>query len=380
MIINRSSQNIFNNWAWEIDKLNVFLILFLLIFGTICVTSGSFGVAKKIDVNSGYFIIKHIYYVIFAIFTIIFISMFDENFIYKISLPLFSIFLFLVCLTFFVGTEIKGSKRWLYFFGISIQPSEFLKIMFIPVNAIILSNLNYFHHIKIYIVSFFFCILTILSVIIQPDIGMSLLIFFSWIIQIFISGIPLILLFIPLFLFIFFCGFAYIFFEHVQYRVNNFIKSFGGESEQLYQVKQAIKAFEKGKLFGVGPGQGKIKINLPDAHTDFIFSVIAEEFGTISCFLIISIYILILWRSLSKIFNENDLFKIFTIAGLSFQFIIQAFINIGVNIRLLPAKGMTLPLISYGGSSTLASGLLFGIIISLNRKKYGYLNNKVSKK
>ncbi len=372
-MFNRSSQNIFNNWLWEIDKINFLFIFFLLIFGMICVTSGSFGVAKKIDVHSTYFITKHIYYIIMSFFIIIFISLLNEDFIYKSSLYLFLFFLFLTIMTYFIGTDIKGSRRWIYFFGISIQPSEFLKVFFIPVNAIVLNNLNNFHHIKIYIFSFFICIIAIFSIIIQPDIGMSLLIFFSWIIQIFISGIPFLLLTIPFIILILFSGFAYLFFDHVNYRINNFIKSFGGNESELYQVKQAIAAFTKGKLFGVGPGQGKIKINLPDAHTDFIFSVIAEEFGAISCFFIILLYILIVFRSIKRISNETDLVKVFTVTGLSFQFIMQAFINIGVNVRVLPAKGMTLPLISYGGSSLLSISILVGIIIGITRKKYGYI-------
>jgi cell division protein FtsW len=278
-------------------------------------------------------------------------------------------------LTFFIGSEIKGSKRWLYFFGLSLQPSEFFKIMFIPLNAIILNNLNHFHYLKVYLISFLLCMISFSIVLLQPDVGMGLLIFSSWLMQVFISGIPIFLFIIPLFVLIFISGFAYLSFEHVQYRVNNFLKSFSSDGGgELYQVKQAIAAFSKGRFFGVGPGQGRIKINLPDAHTDFIFSVIAEEFGAISCLFIIGLYILIVWRSLRKIFNETDLFKILTVSGLSFQFIMQAFINIGVNIRLLPAKGMTLPLISYGGSSILATSLLLGIIIALNKKKYGYFH------
>jgi cell division protein FtsW len=189
----------------------------LLLFGAVCVTSGSFGVAKKIDVNSGYFIVKHIYYIIFAFLIIIFVSMLDEEFIYKISFPLFLLFFTLVCLTFIFGTQIKGSKRWLYFLGFSLQPSEFLKIMFIPLNAMILANLHHFHYLKVYFISFILCIATVLVVILQPDVGMALLIFFSWLMQIFISGIPLMLFLIPFVIFIFTSTFAYFFFEHVQY-------------------------------------------------------------------------------------------------------------------------------------------------------------------
>lgn len=370
----RSNQSIFGDWWWQIDKINFLLIILLLFIGVICVTSGSFSVAKKIDVHSGYFIVKHMYYAVFSLLLIIAISMLDYRVIYKLTPYFFLLFLFLTIMTFFFGTQIKGSKRWLYFFGFSLQPSEFLKIMFIALNAVLLSELERHNHLKIYLASFALCLFCVGVVFLQPDVGMGLLIFCSWLVQVFISGVPIILLVIPVIFLICGISFAYLFFEHVQYRINNFIKSFSNETE-IYQVKQAIAAFSKGKLFGLGPGQGKIKTSLPDAHTDFIFSVIAEEFGIISCVMIIVLYLLITWRSLRKVLDEQDLFKIFLVSGLSLQFIMQAFINIGVNIRLLPAKGMTLPLISYGGSSMLSISFLLGIIIAINKKKYGYLKN-----
>ena len=209
-------------------------------------------------------------------------------------------------------------------------------------------------------------------VILQPDIGMACLIFTTWACQIFVSGIPILLLAIPIVFFIISFGFAYIFFDHVHYRINNFISGSSNASE-MYQIKQSFSALKNGGLFGVGPGQGKIKVHLPDSHTDFIFSVIGEEFGLIACILLIATYIFIVTRSIQKIQNEKNLFSILVVSGLSMEFLIQAMINIGVNIQLLPAKGMTLPFISYGGSSMLSASLLIGIILSINKKRYGGL-------
>ena len=368
----RGNQTFLGNWWWQIDKVGFLLIFLLLISGMIFVTSGSFSVARKIDLHQNYFIVKHIYYVIAALFIMCAISMMDEEFFKQYSLYIFCFFYFLVILTFFFGTQIKGSRRWLYIFGFSLQPSEFLKVMFIPISALILCMLEQISVIKVYIVSSLLCFLTIGLLILQPDIGMAMLIFSSWAVQIFISGIPMILIFIPLIVFVAGIVLAYIFFEHVHLRIDSFIHSISGEA-QLYQIKQSANAFYKGGFFGVGPGQGKVKIHLPDSHTDFIYSVIGEEFGTITCIMIIVVYILISLRFINKSSNERNLFRILTTVGLSIQFIFQAFINIGVNIRLLPAKGMTLPFISYGGSSMIASALLIGIIMLLNKRQYGYL-------
>jgi cell division protein FtsW len=374
----RSNRSFIGNWWWKIDKITMFLAFLLIIFGVICVSSASFFVAKKIDLQSSFFIKKHLWYAFISMNVIVLISFLSSEKIEKYSTPFYLFSVFLLFSTFFFGIEIKGSKRWLYFFGLSIQPSEFMKIFFVLMNAKILSLLSDENfslnkdHLKIYLLSFTLCSFSMGIIILQPDIGMACLIFATWICQIFISGIPIILLAIPMVFFVISFGFAYIFFDHVHYRINNFISG-SANSSNIYQIKQSFSALKNGGFFGVGPGQGKIKVHLPDSHTDFIFSVIGEEFGLIACIILISMYIFIVIRSIKKVQHEENLFPILVVIGLAMEFLIQAMINIGVNIQLLPAKGMTLPFISYGGSSIISASLLIGIILSINKKKYGDL-------
>jgi len=375
-MLGRSNQGILGSWWWRVDKITMFMVFLLIIFGIICVSSASFFVAKRIDLQSSFFIKKHIWYAFIAMSIVISTSFFSSKKISELSVSLYLISIFLIFTTLFFGIEIKGSKRWLYFFGLSIQPSEFMKIFFVLVNAKILSLLsdNDFSSksdkAKIYFASFILCVFSMISVILQPDIGMACLIFCTWFCQIFISGAPMLLLLLPIGCFVAGLGFAYTFFDHVHYRINNFL--FGvANSNEMYQIKQSFAALKSGGLFGLGPGQGKIKAALPDSHTDFIFSVIGEEFGIISCIILIIIYVTIVINSIKKIEHETNIYNILAVVGLSMQILIQSMINIGVNIQLLPAKGMTLPFISYGGSSIMSSALLIGIILSINKKKYG---------
>ncbi len=375
-MLGRTNYGIIGSWWWRIDKITMFLVFILIVFGVICVSSASFFVAKRIDLQSSFFIKKHIWYSVAAMSIIIFTSFLSSKKISELSISLYLLSICLIFATLFFGIEIKGSKRWLYFFGLSIQPSEFMKIFFVLVNAKILSLLSehdfssQIDRIKIYLTSFFLCGFSMAAVILQPDIGMACLIFCTWFCQIFVSGAPMLLLLLPIGCFAGGLGFAYIFFDHVHYRVNNFL--FGvANSNEMYQIKQSFAALKSGGLLGLGPGQGKIKASLPDSHTDFIFSVIGEEFGIITCIILILIYIFITINSIKKIEHETNIYSILAVIGLSMQILIQSMINIGVNIQLLPAKGMTLPFISYGGSSIMSSALLVGIVLSINKKKYG---------
>ena len=374
----RSNCGFIGNWWWKVDKITMFLTFLLILFGVICVSSASFFIAKKIDLQSSFFIKKHLWYAFISINIILLLSFLSSKKLEKYALPIYFFSIFLLFLTFFFGLEIKGSKRWLYFFGLSIQPSEFMKIFFILTNAKVLSLLSDDNFsskndlLKIYLISFVLCSFSMSIIGLQPDIGMACLIFITWACQIFISGIPIALLTIPMIFFIVSFAFTYLFFDHVHYRINNFLSGSENSSE-MYQIKQSFSALRNGGFFGVGPGQGKIKVHLPDSHTDFIFSVIGEEFGLIACILLIAVYVFIVIRSIKKVQDDKNLFKILVVIGLSMEFLVQAMINIGVNIQLLPAKGMTLPFISYGGSSILSASILIGIILSINKKKYGDL-------
>ena len=375
-MFDRINQSVLSNWWWKIDKLTLLIIMLLIIFGGISLSSASIAVAKRIEVTPSFFIKKQIFYIGCAITFLFLTSLLSIEFIKSSALYAYLFTVVLVVGTLFFGIEIKGSKRWISILNFSMQPSEFMKIMMAILNAKILNILKDTDSAKerliVYFISFLLCIISIGLLASQPDIGMCCLIFCTWIAQVFISEIPLFLLLIPVSIFTICAGSAYFFFEHVHYRINNFILGISNNNA-MYQIKQATETFKHGGLFGVGPWQGKFKFSLPDSHTDFIFSVIAEEFGIIICVALVTIYAFITIRSIGIVLKNYDLFSILAVTGLAVQFITQAMINIGVNIQLLPAKGMTLPFISYGGSSIISSAILCGIILSINKKQY--INN-----
>lgn len=372
-MFDRANQSLLSNWWWRVDKVTLFTILLLILFGAISLSSASIAVAKRIDVAADFFIRKQIVYIFVAITFLFSISLLSVDFVKSSALYMYLCTVTLVVATLLFGIEVKGSKRWISILNFSMQPSEFMKIAIAILNARILSVLedtdNEKERMIIYFISFLLCIFSIGLLALQPDIGMCCLVFCTWITQIFIAGIPFVLLLIPISIFVTFGGLAYFFFEHVHYRINNFIMGVSSTNE-MYQIKQATETFKNGGLFGVGPWQGKFKFGLPDSHTDFIFSVIAEEFGVIMCTVLLVTYAFITIRSIKITLKEYNLFTILVVTGLATQFITQAMINIGVNIQLLPAKGMTLPFISYGGSSIISSSILFGIILMINKKRY----------
>jgi cell division protein FtsW len=267
------------------------------------------------------------------------------------------------------GTEIKGARRWISLFGQSLQPSEFIKPLFSVFTAWLLSKNYRTDDWKEYRVSGFFFVVLVLLLLLQPDVGMTLVVAAVWAGQLFIAGIPMIwVAVLAMAGFILVIG-AYNFFPHVTYRVDSFLASFDGQGS--YQVKRSLQAFEGGGLFGRGPAEGVVKQNLPDSHTDFIFAVAGEEFGALACILIVALYGVIVVRGLIKMLHEEDMFVLLAVSGLLIQFGIQASINMGVALNLFPTKGMTLPFISYGGSSMLAISIAMGMMLALTRKRYG---------
>jgi cell division protein FtsW len=372
-MFDRSSQASVSNWWWSVDKVTLFTIIVLIIFGGVCLSSASFAVAKRIDVSPNFFIRKQLPYIFLAFSVLIGSSFMSHGFIKSIS-PIFYLLMIIVTIwTAFFGIEIKGSRRWISIFGFSMQPSEFFKISFVLLNAKLLDLLvdidSPREKLILYFASFSLCIVSMLVLAMQPDIGMACLIFCAWVAQFFIADVQILFLLVPALFFLVSGGLVYLIFDHVKYRINNFIFGISNQDE-LYQIKKSLETFKNGGWFGVGPWQGKLKFSLPDSHTDFIFSVISEEFGLIIAALLILVYAFVVFRAILMVYKKHDLFKISVVFGLSIMFMVQVMINIGVNIRILPAKGMTLPFISYGGSSIISSAVLIGIILSINRKEY----------
>ena len=267
-----------------------------------------------------------------------------------------------------MGYEINGAKRWLQlWWGIKLQPSEFLKPFFFVISAWFLSKGIKGQKLSLYIVFIFFLFLTTL-LILQPDFGMTMLFSITFFCQLFIAGLSLALVGLAIILLTLLFVSAYIFIGHVNVRVDTWIEQFF-EPDPYSQISISLNSFKSGGLFGKGPGQGELKDKLPEAHTDFIFAVAGEEFGFIVCSFIVLLFLIIIIRTLLKLLKINNPYIIIAIIGLICCFGLQVLINILSSLDLIPTKGMTLPFISYGGSSMISTAILVGFLLSLTKKK-----------
>ena len=371
MLKNFFKENVKNYWK-KIDKAIFvsFMLLFILgIFFSFSSTSSLAG--ERLNKDYYFFFSKHLIFAISAIFLMIIISSIQLNFFKKILIPIFIIALISLFLVLFLGVEIKGSKRWLNLFFFRFQPIEFLKPFFIVIIAKILSKDNQSTTNSSYCFSFIVLSIPCIILLNQPDVGQTVLLILSWLSVVFISGIRLIYIF-SLFglilttvvglLFIFPEKFFYIF-----KRIETFFDPTKGDS---FQSNNALDAIREGSLTGQGMGEGTLKDRVPEAHTDYIISVIAEEFGSIISIFLICIFLYISFRIIKFALLENEKFIKISLSGLATLLIFQTFIHIGVNTRLLPTTGMTLPFLSYGGSSMIGSAILAGIILNFTRRRF----------
>ncbi|QXK92330.1 FtsW/RodA/SpoVE family cell cycle protein [Neoehrlichia mikurensis] len=359
-VIDSSIRGLFNSWYRTVDKSFFFSIIFMLVCSLVLISSAGPVIEKKILLPQNYFISRHLLYMLMSLCIIILCSLINYYVLTRMSfIGLFFVICILVYM-FFFGIEVKGSKRWLYIFGASIQPSEFAKPLFVIVTAYILcSNIYYKYYISFCI---YFILVTLL--LLQPDFSMSIILSITWILQLFLCGINYLYFFIIgsiLLLIVFLCCY---FTPYVRNRIYVFFDPLNHDN---FQISKSIQSFKIGKITGVGPGEGIVKLLLPDCHTDFIFSVAAEEFGIICCLLILLVFGYISAKMWYFTYKESDMFRLLTIAGLFFQFSTQFLVNIGVVLNLLPTTGLSLPLLSYGGSSLLSISFLLGSTISFNK-------------
>ena len=361
----------FKNYWREVDKTIFFSFLILFILGVFfSFASTSTLAGERLNKDYYFFFSKHLIFAICSIFLMVLISWFRFNFLKKILIPIFLLLLTTLFLVLFFGVEVKGSKRWLDLFFFRFQPIEFLKPFFIVIVAQILSKENFTTANSSFFLSFLCLIIPCAILLNQPDVGQTILLALSWAAIVFVSGIKLIyifslfgiaLLFIVSLLFIFPEKFSY-----VLKRVEVFFDPSKGER---FQSTKALDAIKEGGLTGQGMGEGTLKEKVPEAHTDYVISVIAEEFGSIISIFLICIFLYIAFRVIKFALQNNDKFIKIALCGLTSLLIFQTFIHIGVNTSLLPTTGMTLPFLSYGGSSMFGSAMLAGIIINLTKKK-----------
>jgi len=357
--------NFIKRWWKVIDQQTIIAMVILLAFSLMLVTTASPAVANRIGLTDNYFSSRHLVFLTLAVIIILTFSLLDKKWIRRLAILGFLGSLVMLVLVKFYGFEVKGATRWINIGGFSYQPSEFMKPFFAVVTGWILS-LHYHEDFPSFKVCFilFLCVAALL--IIQPDFGMLVMVSAVFGIQLFVAGLPIIWLFIAIFASVFGSIGAYLLLPHVASRINRFLDPVNSEN---YQVTRSLEAFESGGLYGKGPGEGSVKQFLPDSHTDFIFAVAGEEFGAIICLMIIITFAYIVIRMLVNLLHEDDKFTQIAAIGIISQFGLQAVINMGVSLNLLPTKGMTLPFISYGGSSTLAISIGMGMLLGLTKRK-----------
>ena len=362
MNITRSDRSNLALWWWTIDRYLLTSFFILMMFGILLVMASSQHLAENLNIPSHYFTIRHIIYGTLSIPIIIFFSILNERQTKIICILGIIITTVLLCVILFDGEKIKGAQRWFYIGSLSFQPSEIGKPLYVVFNAWLLSLWIEKTKFPGWIWSIASLILISSLLLLQPDLGMTIVMLFTWGFQLFITGIPLIIILCLIMAFPMFMIFSYQHFDHVKIRIDNFLEG------KNYQVSKSLQSFESGGFWGKGPGEGFYKKSLPDAHSDFVFAVAAEEYGALICSVIIIIYGLIIIRSFYYTINNNNLFFILAVGGLAFQFGFQSLIHMASNTDLIPTKGMTLPFLSYGGSSLIASAITAGIILSLTKK------------
>jgi len=360
----------FYDWWKNIDKFIFLTILFLFVLGLFfSLVSTSLIASDKLDTNSYYFFFKHFVFIVLAISTLSIISFLNQNLLVRFSIFFFLISLLTLILVPFIGIEVKGSKRWIEFaFLPRFQPIEMLK----PFLIIFLSSILSLEKKNLYLKYFLSIIIIIpisLLLISQPDLGQTLLIISIWLVLIFVSGINLYFffsIFLSLSLIFSYLIFYVAKFEYIKIRLISFLDSSSGNN---YQAEKASDAIVSGGFFGKGIGEGTLNSRVPEAHTDYIISVISEEFGVIIVLSIIIIYLIFYYKILQKInFIQINKFKLILI-GCSTMVLLQMFVHVGVNIRLLPTTGMTLPFLSYGGSSIISTAIISGLILNFTKRK-----------
>jgi len=363
--LSRADDSLLGRWWWSVDRWTLSAIGVLIGFGYIMMLAASPAVAERIGTSRETFILKQVVFLAVAGLIVVLVSMLSPRDTRRLAIAGCLIALALTAATMVMGVEIKGARRWISLPGMTVQPSEFLKPCFAVVTAWLLSEGKKSPRFPGTIAAFAVFILILLLLKSQPDIGMLAVVTVVFLAQLYISGLPLILVGVALGLIGGASVMAYTLFPHVRSRVTRFWDGTGDN----YQVTTALEAFGNGGLLGRGPGEGRVKDVLPDAHADFVFAVAGEEFGMLLCVVIVSVFAFIVLRGLLRLLREHDPFIVLSCTGLVTGFGLQAFVNMASTLKLIPTKGMTLPFISYGGSSAIAVALGMGMLLALTRRR-----------
>ena len=372
MEFKKSIFNSYYEWWKNVDKFILSLIILLFLIGLFfSLASTSLIASDKLDTNDYSFFFKHLIFISLGTIVIFFLSSINQDKLLKFSLVIFLFSIIFLIMVPFIGIEVKGSKRWIDLnFLPRFQPIELVKPFLIICISLILSSQKYTNIFFKYTLSFLVTLAVASLLAIQPDIGQTLLVFLSWSILIFVSGINIIFLTILFSSLIISFLFLIFFIEKFQY-IKNRILSFldPGTGTYNFQSDKAIESIISGGYFGKGVGEGTLKNTVPEAHTDYIISVISEEFGVIAIILILFLFLVLIYSIFKRVYYENEEKVKLILVGSASLIMFQVMIHIGVNIRLFPTTGMTLPFISYGGSSIISISILSGIILNLTKRK-----------
>jgi len=363
----RSDRSSLSQWWWTIDRWNLSAIIILAFAGAILVLAASPAVATRIGLDSFYLVKRHYAMLPLALATMFGISLLAPKQIRRLGVILFLLFLMMTMMTLVWGEEIKGATRWVAIGPLSLQPSEFLKPGFAIVAAWMFALQREGKNVPGNIISII-CYLMVVSLLIkQPDLGQTAIVSAAWFAQFFVAGLPI--FWVAAFLALGIAGLvgAYLMLPHVTERVNQFLDP---AKNDTYQIDRALEAFQNGGLYGRGPGEGTVKLVLPDAHSDFVFAVAAEEFGLLISLILVGLFAYIVLRALFRSLAERNFFILLAVSGLTVSFGLQALVNMASSLHLMPTKGMTLPFISYGGSSVIAIGVEIGMILGLTRRRF----------
>ena len=365
-MVSRAERSPFSDWWWTVDRLLLALIGILMMTGIVLAMAGSPPVAERLGLPTFHFVHRQVVYLIPALIVMLVASFFTPRYVRRVALVVYLIGMVLVIAAILFGVEVKGAKRWVNLLGVSIQPSEFVKPAFVILTAWAFSEGGVRRDMPGTFFGFLLLMATAIPLVLQPDFGQTMLILVVWSAMLFVAGLPF---FWVMFLIgggvVAVMG-AYQFLPHVTQRINRFLDPQSGDT---FQVDNALDSFAQGGWFGKGPGEGTVKRILPDSHTDFIFAVTAEEFGIVLCLAILLIFAVVVLRGMTLARRNEEPFCRLAAMGLITLFGLQSVINMAVNVHLIPAKGMTLPFLSYGGSSLISLALGMGFLLAVTRRR-----------
>ena len=365
-MVSRVERTPFAAWWWTVDRLSLAAVIALMLAGIVLSLAASPPVAARLGLEPFYFVNRHILYLAPALLVLLVTSLLSERTIRRTALLVFVVSLLLVAATLMFGAEVKGARRWIVILGVNIQPSEFLKPAFVILIAWLFGESARRPEMPANTAALALLLLSVSALVLQPDFGQTMLIMLIWGILFFLAGMRMVWVFGLGGAALVGLAAAYATLPHVARRIQRFIDPASGDT---FNVDQALESFLRGGWFGRGPGEGTIKRILPEAHTDFVFAVAAEEFGIVLCLVLLALFAFVVVRALSRALNDEDPFRRFAVAGLAMLLGLQSAINMAVNLHLIPAKGMTLPFISYGGSSMISLAYGIGMLLALSRER-----------